>query len=41
MLVGDNVYVFDPHSRNEAGEHVPFVTAVLLKFNSCDQYYSY
>ena len=41
MLAGDAVYVFDPYSRGQAGEKVPYGTAVLLKFNSCEQYYSY
>ena len=41
MLVGDDISVFDPHSRDEASEQAPSRMSVLLKFNSCDQYCSY
>ena len=41
MLVGDADYVFKQHSRCEAADQVPFGTAVLLKFNTCEEYCSY
>ena len=40
-FVGDDIYVFDLPSRNKAGEQVLSGSAVLIKFNSCNQYCMY